>query len=62
VEPYQRLYARKYAPSDYRREVFTLVEELRKKYGIGAREKKNEHEREPESARSPEQAMLEWTP
>jgi DNA repair photolyase len=60
VDGYRDLYARKYAPTAYRKEVFAVVDALRQKYGIGIREKKNEYEREPEPVRSPEQAMLAW--
>jgi DNA repair photolyase len=61
MDGYRKLYARKYAPGDYRKEVFTLFDALRTKYGIGKREKKNEHEKQPaEEARSPEQGMLAW--
>lgn len=63
VDGYRELYARKYAPSTYRKEVFAVFDEMRKKYGIGKREKKNEHEREELAApRAHEQAMLQWTP
>jgi hypothetical protein len=61
VDGYQQLYERKYAPSAYRKEVFTVFEALRRKYGIGVREKKNEYARTNEVGRVHEQAMLEWT-
>jgi DNA repair photolyase len=38
VEGYGQLYARKYAPSQYRKEVGTVIGTLRKKYGLSARE------------------------
>jgi DNA repair photolyase len=60
VDGYQRLYSRKYAPSDYRKDVFTLVEDLRKKYGIGLRDRTHEHARGEEAPRVHEQAMLGW--
>jgi DNA repair photolyase len=61
VDGYRQLYARKYAPSTYRKEVFTVFDEMRRKYGIGKREKPNEHERdEAEAPRTHEQAMLAW--
>jgi DNA repair photolyase len=61
VDGYRQLYARKYAPASYRKDVQAVVEEMRKKYGIGKRDRKNEHERaEPEAARAHEQAMLQW--
>jgi DNA repair photolyase len=60
VDGYQELYARKYAPASYRKEVFTVFEEMRKKYGIGTRERKNEHAGPDEAPRVHEQAMLQW--
>ena len=60
VDGYRDLYARKYAPSAYRQEVFTVFEAMRKKYGIGQRERKNEHARAQEAPRVHEQAMLGW--
>jgi len=57
---YRELYARKYAPASYRKEVLTMVEALRAKYGIGARERTNEHARVREAPRVHEQAMLAW--
>lgn len=60
VESYRELYALKYAPPSYRKEVFTIVEALRGKYGIGARERTNEHARAGEAPRVHEQAMLAW--
>jgi DNA repair photolyase len=60
VEGYGALYARKYARSDYRKEVFAVFEAMRTKYGIGGRERKNEHAHSEEAPRKHEQAMLEW--
>ena len=60
VDGYRDLYARKYAPSAYRQEVFTVFEAMRNKYGIGQRERKNEHARAQEAPRVHEQAMLGW--
>jgi len=60
VDGYRDLYARKYAPSAYRQEVFTVFEAMRNKYGIGQRERKNEHARADEAPRVHEQAMLGW--
>jgi DNA repair photolyase len=60
VDGYHQLYARKYAPSAYRKEVFTVFEAMRQKYNVGVREKKNEHERPHDTPREHEQAMLEW--
>jgi len=62
VDGYRTLYARKYAPSDYRKEVFTLVDGLRKKYGMGKREHPVEQGNAgfDEEPRVHEQAMLAW--
>jgi len=60
VDGYRDLYARKHAPSAYRQEVFTVFEAMRNKYGIGQRERKNEHARAQEAPRVHEQAMLGW--
>ena len=60
VEGYRHLYARKYAPAAYRKEVFTAFETMRNKYGLGTREKKNEYAAEKDSPRVHEQAMLGW--
>jgi DNA repair photolyase len=38
VEGYTGLYARKYAPNPYRKEVQTVVEGLREKYGVSSRD------------------------
>ena len=59
VEGYRHLYARKYAPASYRKDVFAVVDALRQKYGIGVRERTNEHARA-EAPRVHEQAMLGW--
>ncbi len=61
VDGYRQLYARKYAPSTYRRDVFTVFDAMRQKYGLGKREKNVEPEREDHGPRGHEQAMLEWT-
>ena len=60
VEGYRDLYARKYAPSAYRKEVFTVFETMRNKYGIGQRERKHERVRTEEVPLIHEQAMLTW--
>jgi DNA repair photolyase len=58
VEGYQELYARKYAPSAYRKEVAHVIGMLRGKYGLSKRE---EPEDEPaEAAPVAEQRMLGW--
>jgi DNA repair photolyase len=60
VDGYRTLYARKHAPTGYRRDVFAIVEAMRNKYGIGQRERKNEHTGTGEVPRVHEQAMLAW--
>lgn len=60
VAAYQQLYARKYASTAYRKEVQTVFEEMREKYGLGRRGQKNEHARNPQAPRVHEQAMLAW--
>jgi DNA repair photolyase len=59
VEGYQQLYARKYAPAAYRKEVQHVVGMLRAKYGLNKRED-NEDEGTPPPERAAEQRMLEW--
>jgi len=59
VDGYTQLYARKYAPSAYRKEVQTVVNGLRKKYGLNARDKADE-DRAVEQVKTAEQQMLEW--
>jgi DNA repair photolyase len=60
VERYRDLYACKYAPTSYRKEVFTVFETMRNKYGLGTREKKNAYAAETDPPRVHEQAMLAW--
>jgi len=60
VDGYNQLYARKYAPSAYRKEVQAVVSELRRKYGLNTRDKADE-DRAVEQAKAAEQQMLEWT-
>jgi hypothetical protein len=58
VEGYRTLYARKYAPAHYRKEVSRVVGMLRGKYGVSSR---SEDGRPAESSSSTaEQQMLEW--
>jgi DNA repair photolyase len=59
VDGYQQLYARKYAPSSYRKEVAHVVGMLRTKYGINKREDPDSDDTAP-AERAPEQKMLEW--
>ena len=58
VEGYRRLYTRKYAPASYRKTVHAVFNQLREKYGLDRREKKDEAEQEPIQAA--EQQMLRW--
>ena len=44
VDAYTRLYARKYAPSVYRKEVSGLIGMLKKKYGLGSQRFSDDHE------------------
>jgi DNA repair photolyase len=59
VEGYQQLYARKYAPTAYRKEVSQVVAMLRSKYGLATRA--DAEEEEPAiNAPIAEQKMLQW--
>jgi DNA repair photolyase len=53
VGGYQRLYARKYAPQAYRKEVSGLVAALRTKYGLDGRRFSKEEEDKPEETKGP---------
>jgi DNA repair photolyase len=59
VDGYTNLYARKYAPSAYRKEVQTVVSALRRKYGLNNRDEADE-DRAVEQVRAAEQQMLGW--
>lgn len=58
VDGYHQLYARKYAPSSYRKEVHALFHALRKKYGVNGRDEGDD--RPAEAVRVAEQQMLNW--
>ena len=58
VEGYQQLYARKYAPRAYRKEVAQVVGMLQAKYGVNKREE--EDRTAPEAADVAEQQLLRW--
>jgi DNA repair photolyase len=58
VDGYQQLYARKYAPDAYRKEVSQVVAMLRTKYGVNKRE--DEDREEPMQNSAAEQQMLRW--
>jgi DNA repair photolyase len=60
VEGYQQLYARKYAPTAYRKEVAQIVGMLRAKYGLSRREDDDDDEPPPSPERVAEQQMLQW--
>jgi DNA repair photolyase len=58
VDGYRQLYARKYAPSSYRKEVHAVFDMLRKKYAMHGRD---ERSGDPHQAvRVAEQQMLDW--
>jgi DNA repair photolyase len=62
VDGYAHLYAGKYAASPYRKEVQTVVDGMRQKYGLSARESRDHGDDSSRDAvRAPEQAMLKWT-
>ena len=58
VEGYQQLYARKYAPTAYRKEVSQVVGMLRAKYGLNTREDQDRDT--PTETSVAEQQMLNW--
>jgi DNA repair photolyase len=59
VAGYEQLYARKYAPPAYRKEVQTVINELRRKYGLNNRSEADE-DRAVEQVKVAEQQMLQW--
>ena len=59
VDGYRQLYARKYAPSAYRKEVQAVITGLRKKYGLNNRDEADE-DRAVEQITVAEQQMLGW--
>ena len=59
VEGYSQLYARKYAPAPYRKEVQSVIGMLRAKYGVNKREQPDEAPAAPDIEHA-EQQMLEW--
>jgi DNA repair photolyase len=61
VDGYAQLYAGKYAPDAYRKEVQSVVGLLRKRYGISGREYASERPA-PRALREAEQQMLTFTP
>jgi DNA repair photolyase len=59
VDGYNRLYAGKYAPAAYRKEVQSVVSDLRTKYGLNNRDAADE-DRAVAQVKAAEQQMLEW--
>jgi DNA repair photolyase len=59
VDGYTNLYARKYAPAAYRKEVQTVVHALRMKYGLNNRDQTDENRAVVQVAAA-EQQMLGW--
>jgi DNA repair photolyase len=59
VQGYQQLYARKYAPSSYRKEVQRVVSLLRAKYGVNNREEDDRAGSDAPQAAA-EQQMIRW--
>ena len=57
---YERLYATKYPPNDYRKEVKGMVRMLQSRYGLTRREEATEAPAEPESIAEPEQVGFSW--
>ena len=60
VDGYRQLYARKYAPTSYRKEVQHVVSLLRTKYDLNKREDDDRIGSE-SPVTAPEQRMIEWT-
>ena len=60
VDGYTQLYTRKYAPSAYRKEVQTVINGLRRKYGLNTRDEADE-DRAVAQVKAAEQQMLGWT-
>jgi hypothetical protein len=55
---FDRLYARKYAPQSYRKEVRAMVRVLQDRYGLTRREDIGNSE--PETVAEPEQVGFSW--
>ena len=60
VEGYERLYARKYAPTEYRTQVSRTIEGLRRKYGIHHRESQRGENPAPFTPPEPTQQPLKF--
>jgi DNA repair photolyase len=59
VEGYRQLYASKYAPAAYRKDVQEVLTRLRRKYGVNRRDEDEEEDEKPVT-REAEQQMLDW--
>jgi DNA repair photolyase len=59
MDGYAQLYASKYAPSSYRKDVHAVFDTLRNKYGLNRRDADDE-ETEAEPVKAAEQQMLKW--
>jgi DNA repair photolyase len=55
---YEKLYARKYAPDAYRKQVQGVVRLLQQRYGVSARERS--HQDQPVGPDAPEQVGFRW--
>jgi DNA repair photolyase len=60
VDGYERLYARKYAPNAYRKEVQHVIGLLRDRYGLRKRHEEEDHDAPETPERVAEQKMLDW--
>jgi DNA repair photolyase len=60
VAGYQQLYARKYAPPSYRKEVQKVIGLLRARYGLSKREDDDDRADSPPAQNAAEQRMIEW--
>jgi DNA repair photolyase len=57
---YQRLYAAKYPPDPYRKEVQAMVRALQQRYGLTRREDADASREQPEEGKAPEQVAFRW--
>jgi DNA repair photolyase len=60
VRRYERLYEKKYAPADYRKQVQGMVRTLQARYGISKREDANHDARPAEEPTEPAQVGFRW--
>jgi hypothetical protein len=59
VPRYEKLYAKKYPPEAYRKEVQAIVRTLQDRYGLNPR-KRDEDDKEEAALREPEQVGFVW--